>query len=161
MANIDVAEVIGESFERALNTGKREDSFLSALIVISAGRTDSHIAELLKVVANTEDKEGMIETLTSYFIGDMNRPNLGTSLSVAEVLSTSFERALGIDKRQDSFASALVMISADRKDCNIIELFRAIADCKDKDRMMEYFSVYFKGDANFTFLENILGVRKW
>ena len=77
----NVAEIIGESFEEAMNTGKRSDSFNSALTLMSiGGRTDKRISKVLNAIANHEDKEGMMELFTSYFRGDTSFTAIEKSL---------------------------------------------------------------------------------
>ena len=67
MVNINVAEVISESFERALNTGKREDSFSNALMILSMDATRSEITEMFQTIKNSDCREEILDTLTSYF----------------------------------------------------------------------------------------------
>ena len=76
---VSVAEIIGESFERALNTGKREDSFSNALIVISAG---INVPPMFKAISKSEDKEETIGYLTSYFKGEIKGYILEKKLGV-------------------------------------------------------------------------------
>ena len=81
--------------------------------------------------------------------------------NVIEVISTSFEIAMGSGKRSDSFSNALMLMSLGRTSERIRKLLNATFHHEEKESLIELFTDYFRGDASFSALEKRLGTTRW